>query len=239
MDKLLPTTRWTLIDRIVRESGVKKLAALAEFYLLYVPGLAVIPRCEHDRLLQYYDDEELAHEFLIGFLFKSSLERANPKKKFRSYLRRSYLNFRYGLWRKVELYHQGRVEPGEDVEIAEPKKRELRDQALQDRNYAVALYTAAFECNLRDLKPEKFELAQAAKEHFWPDLGEQRPTKDIAEELGKSESWVKVGIHNIRQDLLGWLREIVGAVIKPEEDVDEEVNYILILVRIKPEEWGE
>jgi RNA polymerase sigma-70 factor (ECF subfamily) len=225
------TTRWSLVlDARDGEthSSEEALAELCESY--WFPLYAFVRRQGHGP----EDAADLTQAYFAKLLEKEYLQDVRPEAgRFRSFLLASLKHFLYNEWdRRRAQKRGGHVQKiSLDTQLAEnryslePVER-LTPEDLYEQHWALTVLERA----LSQLARETPESKRLRFEKLRPFLiGEETDLtyRQIAEDLGMSESGVKVAVHRLRRRFGVALRqEIEHTVVDPQE-VDDEIHHLL------------
>ena len=220
-------TNWTLVLRSRGESKVAKtaLSDLCESY--YEPVVAFLRREGRS------DDEarDLAHGFFEKLL-NGGLGRPDPEKgKFRTYLLGALKNSlgkkriaERAVKRGAGADHISLTSAGEAGILPAHEKSETLDF---DKDWALALIGRALQkLEIENQhKAEQFEVLRP-----WLDGKETTPQATAAEQLGSSETAVKVAIHRLRVRFRELIREEVRETVSQPSEVSDELHYLIDVV---------
>jgi len=109
---------------------------------------------------------------------------------------------------------------------------EPRDSVTPDMLYEREWALAVLQAGLDDLRREyesrgKGELFEALHAHIVPGSKPALPHAETAKRLGMSEGNVKVAVHRLRRRFGELLREQVAQTVESENNIDEEIRYLL------------
>ena len=233
---LFSTTQWSLVlaaGDSQNPNAEQALTALLETY--WYPVYARIRQSQHG----IDDARDLTQGFFLHLLEKKALGAARPERgRFRSFLRTMLRNYvinesvrerarkRGGAQRVLQLdFAEGEERYGSESEYGQDPEK------LFERRWAREVLGSA-------LKRLRAEVEASPQRHRWHRLeevltdatGGQR-YRDLAEELGMSESAVKVSVHRLRKRYGALLREEVARTVGDRADIDDEVRYLLSVVR--------
>lgn len=236
------TTRWTLVLR-ARGDGPEARAALGELCEAYWMPVFRFLRREGRT-----EDEarELAQEFFARLLAGAGVASVDPGRgRFRSYLLGAVKHFLGDLRERAgRLKRGGGVEhdslDGHDPagESGEgPAPREIEDpsvafeEAAFDREWAVAVMDRALKAVEREFlgagKADQFGVLKG----WLAGDGAGVSQADAARQLGMSEGAVKVAVHRLRARFRALLREELAQTLPEGESVDEELRYLVSVLR--------
>jgi len=228
-----PTTRWSLILAARGRGSAEALATLCEGY--WYPLYAFARRRGHDR------DEalDLTQGFFAALLEKRYLDDLRPGEgRFRSFLLSALLHYI-----SKERARGAAVKRGGG-------QRELSlDREFAERRYLLEpshdwtpekAYERSWACTILERVEQRLgnELDSAGKAELYRRLGPSifggkppRPHRETARELGVSEDVVKMSVLRLRRRFGKLLREEVAQTVAAEADIDEEIRYLLAIVR--------
>jgi len=230
-----PHTRWTLVDQL-NGGGSGGEHALGELCTMYwYPVYAFVRRSGASAP----DAEDLTQGFFVRLLEKEVLASADAKKgRLRTYLLAALKRFRITEYRKSVAQKRGGGGAilQLDADAAERRFREepkeLEDpESLFERRWALSLLDEALG-RLKDEyeqsgKPELFDAISpflAGRDRDDPRYAE------LAVELGMTPGAVQVAVHRMRKRYRGHLEEAVAETIECQEDLEDELCYILRLL---------
>jgi len=185
------------------------------------------------------DAQDMVQEFFAHFLERRYLSRADRNLgRFRSFLLTSLKHFLINDWRKGQREKRGGGQPvfslDEDMAesrfTAEPATAQPPD-TLYDRGWAAVLLDRAFALLRAEFEiAGKLDLFDRLKVYVW---GEKSafPYAAIAEQLGMTEGAVKVAVHRLRQRYGELLRAEVAQTVTTPAEVNEELRYLVSVVR--------
>lgn len=218
------TTRWNLIVAAGRGSEKQVKVAMEELCRTYW-----YPLYAHVRRRGYAkeDAEDLTQAFFERLVEKNFLDGLSPERgRFRFYLLAAMKHFLANEWDKSQRQKRGggAVVLSLDWQDAETRYRiEPADQLSPDK-----LYDRAWALTLLERVMHRLETANAGNGYFFslkPCLTAERQTINypmVAENLGISESAVRVAVHRLRRQYRELLRmEIAETLADPAQLEDE------------------
>lgn len=222
-----PSTAWTQVMQ-VRRGEVEARQALEEFCRSYWPAIYTCLRalgCQREEAL----DETQA--FLSHFIHNGGLEQVAPERgRLRSYLRQCLRHHIASVRRDAARQKRGGGQMHlslEDVETFDvPSQPEAADQWF-DRRWAWSVVRSAIDrMEARyEARGKQALFAELKPGLISPDL--LKPYAEIATLTGMTEGQVKLEVHRARRRLADELRAEVAATLPPEDDVEEELRYLL------------
>jgi RNA polymerase sigma-70 factor (ECF subfamily) len=226
------TTNWSVIlQATAGESAVAQeaLATLCETY--WPPVYAFIRR----KGLSATDAEDLTQAYFARFLEKGYLHDFRPERgRFRTFLRASISHFLANEWDRERALKRGGGRAPLSLDARETVEGHLREPAdtitpevVFEREWAASLLRRC----LARLREEQSEGAAAGRfDKLKPFLIGDGPASGyagVAEELGLTESGVRVAVHRLRKRFSEVLREEIGRTVADPSDVDAEIRWLL------------
>lgn len=230
------TTRWTLVLAAVyrqEPSGAEAFARLCERY--YAPLYGYLRRRGHVP----EDAQDLAQGFIAHLLEKDVLRHADPARgKFRAFLLTSLKHYAANVQIRAGAAKRGggvavlsldgvaaeqryRLEPAHGVTA----------ERLYDRRWALTVLEgalAALRAEFRVAGREPF--FNAVRGHLTGDP-ETSSYHEIGERFGKTPAAMKVAVHRMRQRYRELLRTMVAETVDDEREVDEELRFLMSVLR--------
>jgi RNA polymerase sigma-70 factor (ECF subfamily) len=109
----------------------------------------------------------------------------------------------------------------------DPADSALTPDRLFERQWAMAVLERAMqslrEDSIRSGDPVRFDLLKLYLTGEEPAV----PYREVAAELGLSESAVKVAVHRMRVRFGQVLREVIAETVVSPEEIDDEIRYML------------
>lgn len=234
---LFPTTDWGALQQ--QETGPWTEAqeeAMAHLFRAYAGPLRVF-LLQRGRSVQ--DAEDLVQDFFGHAVSRGILRQVERREsRFRSFLLAVFTRWltdqhrhRTAAKRGGELPHQPiSTDTMSGLEIVEEGSDEAACQAY-DREWAWAVVRCAMR-NLRDTYEKRGRLPLfEALEGILPGGTQVRPYAEIAAALGMAESSVRKAAHQLRASCAEFLRTEVARTLAEPGMVDEELRYLLRLLR--------
>jgi DNA-directed RNA polymerase specialized sigma24 family protein len=234
---LFPQTDWGALRRHAQDQWTEvQEEAMAHLYRAYARPLQVF-------LLQRGRSELEAEEQVQGFfafaMSRELLRNVEPREsRFRSFLLTTFTN-----WLIRQHRHEGAAKrgggvvrsslDGETLAGFEPVDDGSEDAAggAYDREWAWAVVARAMQ-QVRDAYDRRGRLPVFnALRGILPGGGEVRPYAQIAADFGMSEPAVRKAAHDLRASCAEFLRAEVAATVAEPAMVDEELRYLLQLLR--------
>lgn len=232
-DHEFPNTRWSVIlDAQDDDSGLRR-RALEEICRTYWRPIYAFARGQG---LVPSDAEDLTQNVLSRLLEQQAFEKvAEGKGKLRSFLRVATKNYLRNEWRKEKTQKRGGCATvlSLDYEDAERKISlqvvdEDSPERLFDRQWGLDLLSRTMDRLERVYVSEgKSNVFAVLKDVIGIKAGGPRH-KDLASELGLSESGVGVAIHRLRKRYRRLLEEEIALTLddESEEAVEKELQYL-------------
>jgi RNA polymerase sigma-70 factor (ECF subfamily) len=233
------TTHWSL----VRAAGPDQTnqsrarAALEELCRTYWYPLYAFVR---SRGYSAEDAQDLTQAFFAGFIEKEGFASADRERgRFRSYLLGAMKHFLANEWHKAQTQKRGGHVQFIEFNSLDPEARYAgtsgqadNPELLFDREWATQIVTGA----LRELSNE---MAKAGKGELFDKLmyclivKDDSPRDDIAEQLNMSVGAVKVAVHRLRRRYRNLLRAAIAETVSNEADLEDEIRYLIDVLRKK------
>jgi len=233
-DNRFHTTRWSVVlaARARGEAGSDEaLARLCETY--WYPLYVFIRRRGHggDEAL------DLTQEFFLRLVERDWLDNVRPEAgRFRSFLLATAKHFLSHEQRRERALRRGGELRFVSLDLAEERYRaEPHDDESPERAYERRWAMAVLERVSKRLAAEMSEGGKAETYRLLaPYLagGEgERPYRDAAERLDTTEAAVKMAVMRLRRRFGRILREEIAQTVDTAAEVDEEVRYLLGIIR--------
>ena len=230
------TTHWTVVLEAGSHAKGGSHDAFARIYLDYwYPLYAYIRR----RGYSPSDAEDITQDFFVHLIQGRSLDGLDRKgAKFRTFLLRLLNNFLANVWDRSRAQKRGAGEKpltldiaaGEAQYAAEPSHTET-PEVLFERQWVRTLLNRTLEEIRGECEAEcKAALFADLRPHLQGDeLGP--PYAEVAARHGMSEGAVKVAAHRLRQRYGEMLRAEIARTVSTLWEVDDELRYLIALVR--------
>ncbi|MBN1361984.1 MAG: sigma-70 family RNA polymerase sigma factor [Sedimentisphaerales bacterium] len=231
------TTHWSLVVAAQGDdaSQTRARAALEELCRAYWYPLYAFVR---SRGYSATDAQDLTQAFFAQIIETRGLASAQRALgRFRSYLLGAMKHFLANEWHRARARKRGGQVRFIEWEALEPEARYAGALGLShdpehlfDREWALQTVAGALQ-TLRD------EMAQAGKTEQFDALKgtltgqDESPQDQIAARLGMSEGAVKVAVHRLRQRYRALLRQAVAQTVGNEADLDDEMRYLIAVLR--------
>lgn len=223
------TTRWSVVLKAGEASDGSEARTALELLCrdYWYPLYAFVRRKGRD------PDEaaDLVQAFFLRLLERALLSRADPERgRFRTYLLTALDRFLIEEWRKGAALKRGGgrrvfsfdLEQGEERYQREPESRETAEREYERRWAQTVLERA-----LARLGEEAEAKGQQARHRAllpYVGAGGEAPYRDLAAELGMTETAVKTAVHRLRKRCRALVRDEVRQTLADPSLVDEEVR---------------
>jgi DNA-directed RNA polymerase specialized sigma24 family protein len=228
-----PSTHWSLLAQATLDGDGVAAAALAEFCRRYREPIVHFLRW---RGVAADEAEDLAHDFIVHVIEKSTLRRADATRgRFRSFLFGALERFLGDVHdRRMALKRGGGVvviSLAAAVAEAEPAT-EPAGSAAFDREWAVALLGEALRRLEQDYaatdRAEEFAVLRA----YLPGGVQPPPYEQASAQLGIGLGALKTEVHRMRLRFRARLREEIAATVGSPSEVEEEIDYLGCVLRV-------
>lgn len=232
-ERQFPRTRWTMIQR-AGQGSARDLDSLCAQY--WYPLYAYLRRSGDSA----EDAEDLTQAFIAKLLAKQWVEQAGAEDcTFRSFLLVRFKRFVKDERAKGQAQKRGGAlehvsMDRDDAEVryaAEPADARLTPDALFDRAWATALLDQALAALRAEFagsgRGAEFDALQSCLS--WNE--NTRSYREIANDLGREEGWVKVAVNRMRRRYRKLLEREVAETV-PEASVDEEMETLYRALRL-------
>jgi RNA polymerase sigma-70 factor (ECF subfamily) len=226
------TTNWSLVLAARDEpTAIRReaLESLCESY--WYPLYACVRAQGHDAATA----EDLTQEFFARLLEADFLEGVSPEAgRFRCFLLAALRNFLSHERDKRRALKRGGgaaivsldADAAEGRFTAEPIDH-LTPEQVFERRWALTVLDRALD-RLREEMAARGERARyECLRQFLTGEEPQPGYRDLAASLGMTEDAVKAAVHRLRRQLGRVLREEIAATVAREDEVDDEVRYLL------------
>ncbi len=224
-------TRWTLVLR-ARGVGEEARAALSDLCAAYYAPVVGFLRREGRN-----EDaaREMAHEFFAEVLAAGVGAPEPGRGRFRSYLLGALKHFlsRHRAAAAAEKRGGGvehvALEAGTDTSpgFAEPAALESAPELAYDREWAFTLIQRALTALEAEHAEKQERAALFSTLRPWLDGGADRPQAEAAQQLGLSETAVKVAIHRLRARFRELIRAEIAATVPDPADAADELRHLI------------
>ena len=185
------------------------------------------------------DAEDLTQAYFTRFFEKEYLADFRPEVgRFRTFLLASVSHFLANEWDRQSAQKRGGGRPifSLDGTATEARLRfepvdYLTPEAVFDRQWVATVLTRCLE-TLRDEQAGRGEQDRFERLKVFLTADQESPSyEEVAEALALSESAVRTAVHRLRKRFSAVLREEVGRTVKDGSEVDEEIQWMLGVVR--------
>ena len=230
------TTHWTVVLEAGQADSPKTRDALERLCKSYwYPLYVFVRRRGHSP----EDAQDLTQEFFARFLERKYVALADQSRgKFRTFLIRSLEHFLINEWTRERAAKRGgahQVISWDEREAENRYQAEPADNLAPDKIFEKRWAISLLERVLGRLReefsaPEKRELFEALKQSLWGEKA-MASYQEIGAQLGMTEGAVKVAVHRLRQRYRELLRAEVAETVATEAEVDEELRYLVAVIR--------
>ena len=229
------TTHWSVVLAAGDANSTSAHAALEELCRTYwFPLYAYVRRRGSDP----HEAQDLTQEFFLRLLDKQSLRLADSTRgKFRSFLLTSLKNFLINEWQKGRAQKRGNGQAIQPLEFDDAERRYLAEPAsdltpdrLFEKRWAVAVVERA-QARLREeyVAANKASLFEGLKEQVWGDRKDAYSA--LAARLNTTEGALRIAAHRMKERFRALLREEVAHTAASAEEIDDELRYLVSLLR--------
>jgi RNA polymerase sigma-70 factor (ECF subfamily) len=230
------TTRWTLVlAAVIRHepSGAEAFARLCEGY--YAPLYGYLRRRGHAP----EDAQDLTQGFIAQLLEKDVLRHADPARgRFRAFLLTSLKHYAANIRVRASAAKRGGGGPHQSLDLAAAERRycsepghDVTPERMYDRRWALTVLESA-------LTALRTEFRTAGREPFFDVVhghltgdGDTASYREIGERFGMTEAAIKVAMYRMRRRFRDLLRMVVAATVEDERDVDDELRFLMSVLR--------
>jgi RNA polymerase sigma-70 factor (ECF subfamily) len=230
------TTHWSVVLNASDTGSPQAGAALDDLCKTYwYPLYAYVRRRGHDAEAA----KELTQEFFALLLGKKLLAGVDPTRgKFRSWLLGVMNHFLAHEWARSRAQKRGGGQPAFSLDEARAEERyelepvdESTPEKIFDRRWAfTVLDQAATRLRAEHDAAGKGDLYCSLKGFVSADGG-SISYDEAAQRLGLSQGAVKSAIHRLRQRYQELIRDEISQTVTSEAEVDEEIRYLLAVIR--------
>lgn len=227
------TTHWS---QVVAASGVSPAAdaALAELCEAYwYPVYAFVRRSGHS-----VDDAcDLTQGFFTRVVEKRYLKDARPERgRFRSFLLAAFRHFLSNERDWHMTLRRGGRQPHVPLDVGTGEHRYqlepadgLTPEFVYERRWALTVLDKAMaRLSLKYEQTGRRDLFASLTPHLVSD--EPASYRELAETLDVSEGSLRVAVHRLRKEYRATLRETIAETVERDDDVDDELRYLLTVV---------
>jgi len=229
------TTHWTVVRQATGDSpqAAAALETLARAY--WYPLYAYVRRNGNSP----HDAQDLTQSFFARLLEHGYIQLADRNQgRFRTFLLSSLQNFLHNEWHKENREKRGGGQKALSLDektaetrfAAEPFVEQPPD-SLYDRGWAATLLERALTSLRAEFEQSgKLDLYERLKVFVWGDKS-ALSYAEMGVQLNMTEGAVKVSVHRLRQRYGELLRAEVAQTVSTPEEVNEELRYLVSVVR--------
>jgi RNA polymerase sigma factor (sigma-70 family) len=186
-----------------------------------------------------HDAQDLTQDFFARLIERKSLGLADPQRgRFRTFLLSSFKNFMASEWKKAQAKKRGNGQVLFSLDVQDSEQRYACDaveNSTPEHAFAKRWAATLLELVMSQLrrkystngKTNLFEILQC---HIWSDPAEVRYAA-FTSELGMSEGAARVAMCRLREDFRSMLRAEVASTVETDAEVDEELRYLISVLR--------
>jgi RNA polymerase sigma-70 factor (ECF subfamily) len=231
------TTQWSLVvaakqDEASQTSARRALEELCRAY--WYPLYAFV------RYRGYSSDDaqDLTQSFFARLIETGGFASADPERgRFRSYLLGALKHFLANEWHRAQAQKRGGQVQfidwealGPEARYAGTSKESANPEHLFDREWALETVTGALDALRAEMvKAGKGELFEALKGTLTGE--DETPRGEIAARLDMTAGAVKVAVHRLRRRYRDLLRAAVAETVSSDADRDDEMRYLVAVLR--------
>ena len=229
------TTQWSMVLAAGEVMGPRSRQALEALCRAYwYPLYAYVRRRGHSA----GDAQDLVQGFFLRLIEKNIVANADPERgRFRSYLLKSIQFYMANEWDRARAKKRGggRTTIPLDSLVAEQRfgsepSHAMTAERLFDRRWALTL----LEQVLAQLKAQYLQKGtRNTFDRLKAFIGGDVPGvtyKQVGQELGMSESAVKVAVHRLRKKYGELLRAAIAQTLANPLEVDDEINHLFSIL---------
>jgi len=229
------TTHWSQVLRAIEGDSAESQEALAELCQAYwYPLYAFVRR----RGYSAADASDLTQSYFTLLVEKEYLRQFRPTAaKFRSFLLASFKNFIANEWDRERALKRGGGATILSLDAAQAENRYFKEpsdpvtpEEIFERRWALTVLERVMGRLRREFtgrgKQEHFEQI----EHHLTGQKPKTTYSQIAARLGVSEEAIKAEVTRARRRFGQLLRLEIGETVASEEEVDQEIRYLLQFV---------
>lgn len=230
------TTRWTLVLAAADSGDPGADDALASLCEIYWPPVYSYVRHRGE---SEEDAQDLTQEFFLRVMEKSYLRAANPERgRFRSFLLAAVKNFMSNEWDRRTAKKRGggrlviplEVESEENAYRIEPRY-DRTPEAVYEKRWALTVLERVLGLLAEEMRSSPLGHRFERLRPFLLEGGSGASYREVAAELGMTESAVRVAIHRMRKRFGLLLREQVAQTVEDPGAIDDEIRYLLSVVQ--------
>lgn len=230
------TTNWSLIFQATTGSSSAGREAMARLFETYWPPVYAYVRRKGGSI---EDAEDLTQAYFTRFFEKEYLADFRPEAgRFRTFLLASVSHFLANEWdrRKAQKRGGGRSPISLDGTATEERLRlepidRLTPEAVFERQWVATVLTRCLD-TLRDEQAGRGDLDRFERlKSFLAGGDASSGYAEAARALNLTEAAVRVAVHRLRKRFAVVLREEVGRTVKDPAEVDQEIQWMLGVVR--------
>lgn len=225
------TTRWSLVVTAARQDTSRAQAALESLCRTYWPPLFCYVR---RRGFGVEDAQDLTQAFFAKLLEHQWLASAEQEKgRFRTFLLTAMERFLANEWDKVKALKRGGGHLNVPIQVDSAKTRygvDPQDSRTPEQAFEYHWAMTLLDEVLKQLEAEHHARGQesifARLKSCLVGERDRQPYAELANELGLSETALKVTVHRLRQRYRELLRAEIAQTVESATEVDAEMKYL-------------
>lgn len=225
------TTHWSMVVAAGGETSAESQRALEELCEIYWYPLYAFVR---GKGYEASEAQDLTQEFFTSLLSNATLKKADQSRgRFRSFLLTSLQNFVSNQHRAKQALKRGGGHRHLSLDFQDGESRyrtEVRDtetpEKIFERRWALTLLQRAVDRLASEQQAAgKTEVWEVLK-HYLGGQDDQRPYKEIGEQLGLPPTSIKVTVHRLRRRCRELLREEISQTVSTPEAIEDELKHL-------------
>jgi DNA-directed RNA polymerase specialized sigma24 family protein len=235
-DRAFHTTHWSVVLAAREQDGTVARNALGSLCSTYWYPLYAFVR---NRGLSPHDAEDLTQEFFCRLLQRNFLVNVSPANgKFRSFLLACLKHFLANEWERAHAQRRGGGLSPVPLATSEAETRfslepadQVTPEALFEKRWALTVLEQTMKALQEEYAAKGRAEAFAELSGFLPGGQGNESRAEVAARRGISAGAVDVAVHRLRQRFGALLREHVAQTVSSEDEVDEEIRYLMSVLR--------
>lgn len=230
------TTRWSMVISAADARSQRGRESLAELCTMYWRPVYAYVRKRGETP---DDARDLTQEFFATLLEKNYVAAADPARgRFRSFLLASVQHFLLNAWDRKHAHKRGGDVRHESLDV-DPEERFMRDEPathetperIFEHRWALTLVERVIDT----LRAEQQKMGKLETfDLLLPLMCSERQDESYAEiagAIGSTPGAVRVAVHRLRRRFRALLIAEIAATVAGAEQVDEELNYLLVVLQ--------
>ncbi len=225
------TTHWSVVLSAGRSDTPRSRVALETLCRTYWhPLYAYVRR----RGFSPEDAQDLTQEFFARLLQSHSVASVHPDKgRFRAFLLASMNHFLSDQWDKARALKRGggKTFPLDldtaETRLAQNAAEHLTPEKAYEQRWALTLLEQVYQRLEQQYRGQGNPLLFDKLRETLSGASPSTPYAELANQLGMTESAVKVAIHRLRHRFRELLRETIADTVSSSVEVEDELRYLL------------